>query len=130
MVGKGRVSLFQGIRASRERPQGPSCSLMLACGEPEAPRKQGTFIPKAIELLSGESGSFIHLAQFLPPSSRDFHILGDNRVNRHRTVYTAHLILQKKGQRVESRLMGIREPLPPSTKEHFSVCHGSQLHKT
>lgn len=129
MVGKGEFP-FSRVSDPVETLQGPSCSLMLACRETKVPRKQGTFIPKAIGLLSGESGAFIHPAQFLPASSRDFHILGDNRVNRHRTVHAAHPILQKEGQTVENRLMGIREPSPPSAKEHFTVHHGSQLHKT
>lgn len=47
----------------------------------------------------------------LPPY-RDFHIFWDDRTNRHKPVPAACLTLWKKGERMESRDMAIRETFP------------------
>ena len=72
----------------------------------QSPRKTRT-IPKATQLWSGESGSFTPATPFLLTSPWVFHLLGEDRTQRHSTVPAACPALRKEEPRVQSRDTGV-----------------------
>ena len=71
------------------------------------------------QLLSGESGSLTAAILFLLTSPWVFHMLGEDRTERRRTVCAACLTLQKEEPRAQSGDAAVRELWPPPAKEHF-----------